>query len=270
MKETIRALRAECSSLKKKLAAAEPSSSSSTSAAAAAVAAVPAGGHGGGSPVDDYVNTSILHLVISRGGWLTLFLMSLSLTAAVMGGFEHTLEKHIELCRFVSLQRPYPPYLPTHLPTCPRAHHNHLLLLRAAYFVPLLIGHGGNAGGQTVGTVLGAMASGQVDQRDWRKVITKETITGLGTGCLLSLTTIPLLHVMKISKHVSVAIMATMPALTVIAALLAAALPFACRAVGGDPTVIAAPAMTTLVDVGGLLVYFMIARLVFTAFGLEM
>ena len=70
MKETIRALRAECSSLKKKLAAAEPSSSSSTSAAAAAVAAVPAGGHGGGSPVDDYVNTSILHLVISRGGWL--------------------------------------------------------------------------------------------------------------------------------------------------------------------------------------------------------
>mmetsp|Transcript_66284 Transcript_66284/g.183033 ORF Transcript_66284/g.183033 Transcript_66284/m.183033 type:complete len:237 (+) Transcript_66284:352-1062(+) len=236
MKETIRALRAECSSLKKKLAAAEPSSSSSTSAAAAAVAAVPAGGHGGGSPVDDYVNTSILHLVISRGGWLTLFLMSLSLTAAVMGGFEHTLEKHIEL----------------------------------SYFVPLLIGHGGNAGGQTVGTVLGAMASGQVDQRDWRKVITKETITGLGTGCLLSLTTIPLLHVMKISKHVSVAIMATMPALTVIAALLAAALPFACRAVGGDPTVIAAPAMTTLVDVGGLLVYFMIARLVFTAFGLEM
>ena len=45
-------------------------------------------------------------------------------------------------------------------------------------------------------------------------------------------------------------------------------LPFACRAVGGDPTVIAAPAMTTLVDVGGLLVYFMIARLVFASFGL--
>ena len=109
MKETIRALRAECSSLKKKLAAAEPSSS--TNAAAAAVAAVPTGGHGGGSPVDDYVNTSILQLVVSRGGWLTLFLMSLSLTAAVMGGFEHTLEKHIELCR-TSLCNHRTPYLP--------------------------------------------------------------------------------------------------------------------------------------------------------------
>ena len=63
--------------------------------------------------------------------------------------------------------------------------------------------------------------------------------------------------------------MATMPALTVIAAMLASALPFACRAVGGDPAVIAAPAMTTLVDVGGLLVYFLIAKLAFSFFGMS-
>ena len=31
-----------------------------------------------------------------------------------------------------------------------------------------------------------------------------------------------------------------------------------------------APAMTTLVDVGGLLAYFLIARLVFSFFGLQM
>jgi len=52
------------------------------------------------------------------------------------------------------------------------------------------------------------------------------------------------------------------------AAGLGAGLPFLVAALGADPSVIAAPAMTTLVDVGGLLAYFLIARIVFAAFGL--
>ena len=49
-------------------------------------------------------------------------------------------------------------------------------------------------------------------------------------------------------------------------ALLPVSIPLHCA----YPAVIAAPAMTTLVDVGGLLVYFMIAKVVFSFFGLEM
>jgi len=55
----------------------------------------------------------------------------------------------------------------------------------------------------------------------------------------------------------------------VIASTMGAGLPFLVAALGGDPAVISAPAMTTLVDVGGLLVYFIIAHIVFRAFGLK-
>jgi Mg/Co/Ni transporter MgtE len=54
-------------------------------------------------------------IAMQRVGWLSVFLSSLSLTAVIMNGFEHTLSRQIEL----------------------------------AYFVPLLAGHGGNTGGQS-------------------------------------------------------------------------------------------------------------------------
>lgn len=212
--------------------------------------------------VGDYTKTAISSLILHRGGWLAVFLLSLSLTSVVMSRFEHTLAQQIEL----------------------------------AYFVPLLIGHGGNAGGQTVGAVLGALSAGQIGMKDWASVIFKETITAVGSGSLTCIAIIPLLFIMKISWHVSAAILVTMPVLTMMASALGAALPFAVSALGTDPTVVAgergialarmeecvlslsplrfvchtAPAMTTLVDVGGLLAYFLIARLVFAAFGMKM
>lgn len=198
------------------------------------------GSNGGNSPSEitsggDYNATSITKMVLNRGGWLNVFLLSLSLTSVVMSGFEHTLAQQIEL----------------------------------AYFVPLLIGHGGNAGGQTVGAVMGAMASGHVKLKDWPRVVARECVTGLGAGTITCAALIPLLAIMKISRHVSVAILVTMPVLTVFASGLGAVLPFIASALGADPTIIAAPAVTTIVDVGGLLAYFLISQLVFGAFGLK-
>ena len=59
-----------------------------------------------------YVAKPFYAVAMSRVGWLSIFLGSLSLTAIIMNGFEHTLSRQIEL----------------------------------AYFVPLLAGHGGNTG----------------------------------------------------------------------------------------------------------------------------
>ena len=56
----------------------------------------------------------------------------------------------------------------------------------------------------------------------------------------------------------------------VIATGLAAGLPFVALRLGvRDPSAIAAPAMTTAVDVGGLLAYFFVAKAVFAAMGLR-
>lgn len=233
LKEVIRRQAAEIETLQKKLKEGQSASASSTSSSS---------GHGPPASEDaealaKYLTTPFFMLAFRRIGWLSLFLCSLSLTAVIMNGFEHTLSRHIEL----------------------------------AYFVPLLAGHGGNTGGQTVGTVLSALSVGAVTPSDALAVVAKEATSGFTVGLLLGAALGPVAHFLGgVSAHVSTVVFCTLPLTSTIAATLASSIPFACKAVGLDPAVIAAPAMTTLVDVTGLLSYFVIANRVFRAFGLEL
>jgi len=189
------------------------------------------------SDIQKYLQSSFYQIAFRRVPWLSLFLVSLSMTTVIMTGFEHTLSKQIEL----------------------------------AYFVPLLIGHGGNTGGQTVGTVLSALSTGSVTTRDGTRIILREAMSGLTIGLTLGCVVGPIAHyVGGIPIHVAVAIFCALPVLSTIAATLASSIPFACKLAGLDPAIIAAPAMTTLTDVTGLLSYFIIAGQVFKFFGIEL
>jgi magnesium transporter len=135
----------------------------------------------------------------------------------------------------------------------------------------MLAGHGGNTGGQAVGTILSALSSGAIKPHDAPRVILKEAMSGIMSGCILSCFLGPIAHyVMGISLHVSAALFFTMPIVSTIAATLGSTIPFACVLVGLDPSVIAAPAMTSIVDVSGLMGYFVIANYIFKLFGLEL
>ncbi|KNC81786.1 hypothetical protein SARC_05908 [Sphaeroforma arctica JP610] len=195
-------------------------------------------GHGHDIPLLDvsYKRISAVHLAGTRILWLSLFLASLALTAVVMESFEHILASQIEL----------------------------------AFFVPLMIGHGGNVGGQTVGTVLSALSSQKIKRKDMLSVLLKESISGLLVGCALGfLSAFATSFLMGVSEPVSVVVFATLPVLSVTASGLASTLPFLCMYLGLDAAVVSAPLMTTLVDVLGLVSYFMIARGVFSWYGMR-
>eukprot|EP00566_Odontella_aurita_P015038 CAMPEP_0113554416 /NCGR_PEP_ID=MMETSP0015_2-20120614/16137_1 /TAXON_ID=2838 /ORGANISM="Odontella" /LENGTH=349 /DNA_ID=CAMNT_0000455555 /DNA_START=171 /DNA_END=1220 /DNA_ORIENTATION=+ /assembly_acc=CAM_ASM_000160 len=240
LKETVKNQAKEIDSLKRQLASAQKADGGATKKKASSAPSHGAHGGGGGDveeEIHDYLDRPFLSLARHRVGWLSLFLASLSLTAVIMNGFEHTLSRQIEL----------------------------------AYFVPLLAGHGGNTGGQTVGTVLAAMSSGVVGPSDAARVVGKEACSGLSVGVVLGLLVSTVSRfVMGVSPHVSTVVLFTIPLVSTIAATLASFLPFMCIALGLDPTVIAAPAMTSFVDVTGLLSYFLIAQAVFKMFGLEL
>jgi Mg/Co/Ni transporter MgtE len=143
--------------------------------------------------------------------------------------------------------------------------------LELAYFVPLLAGHGGNTGGQSVGTVLSALSAQVITLKDAPRVIAKEALSGLMVGCILGSLVAPVAHYgMGISTHVAAVVGCTLPLVSTIAATLGSTIPFACVAVGLDPSVIAAPAMTSFVDVSGLMSYFLIANKIFSIFGIEL
>ena len=238
LKETVKSQSAEIERLKLELA----KKAEATAKKSGGGAAVSHGAHGGGGTeieeeIHSYLDRPFFSLARHRVGWLTLFLASLSMTAVIMNGFEHTLSRQIEL----------------------------------AYFVPLLAGHGGNTGGQTVGTVLAALSAGAITEKDAMKVIAKESLSGLSMGAMLGLAVgVVAYYVMGISSHVSTVIMLTIPPLSAIASSLASGLPFLCVFLGLDPTVIAAPAMTSFVDIAGLLCYFLIANQIFHLWGLEL
>ncbi len=238
LKETIRSQAAEIDHLKKVLTATKKLTSGGGGGGHAAH-----GHHGASSSADNddvilnYKIKPFYSIAYERVGWLAIFLLSLSFTAIIMNGFEHTLSKQIEL----------------------------------AYFVPLMAGHGGNTGGQAVGTVLSALSAGVITREDSLKVITKEAMSGLVMGSMLGAIIGPISHyVMGISKHVSTVVSVTFPLLSTIAALLGSSLPFVCVMCRLDPAVIAAPAMTSFVDVSGLLCYFLLANKIFQLFGVEL
>ncbi len=239
LKETIRSQASEIDRLREAL-----SSSSVSSTKKTATPALAGGGHAGhhhggsaSSSGDEYMLKPFYAIACERVGWLSFFICTLSLTAMIMNGFEHTLSRQIEL----------------------------------AYFVPLLAGHGGNTGGQAVGTVLSALSSGAVTRGDAFGVIAKEAASGLTMGLVLGAFVGPIAHyVMGISMHVSTVVSVTLPLLSTIAATLGSSLPFVCVALGLNPAVIAAPAMTSFVDVTGLLCYFLLANKIFQLFGMEL
>ena len=238
LKETIRSQASEIDRLREALSSAAAPTRNSTPAA---VGGGHAGHHHGGAAAssagEDYKLKPFYTVARERVGWLSFFICTLSLTAMIMNGFEHTLSRQIEL----------------------------------AYFVPLLAGHGGNTGGQAVGTVLSALSSGAVTRGDAFGVIAKEAASGLTMGLVLGAFVGPIAHcVMGISRHVSTVVSVTFPLLSTIAATLGSALPFVCVALGLNPAVIAAPAMTSFVDVTGLLCYFLLANKIFKLFGLEL
>lgn len=102
-------------------------------------------------------------------------------------------------------------------------------------------------------------------------MIAKEAMSGMMAGTILGLCVGPIAHkAMGISLHVSTVVLCTLPLVSTIAATLGSAIPFACVLLGLDPSVIAAPAMTSFVDVSGLMSYFLIANQVFKLYGLEL
>src|SRR6185369_1824459 len=54
-----------------------------------------------------------------------------------------------------------------------------------SFFIPLIIGTGGNAGSQTVSTIIRALALGQIRLRDGWRVLLRETSSGFFLGALL-------------------------------------------------------------------------------------
>ena len=134
-----------------------------------------------------------------------------------------------------------------------------------ALYMPMMAATGGNSGSQAATVVIRAMALGEIHDSDWMKIVFKEarvsfllsmfvaSLVFLKISFLTATGTIPNhLNPMYVALVISTAI-----AIQVISsAIIGAGLPLIVKRLGGDPAVAASPAITTVVDITGLLIYF--------------
>ncbi len=178
---------------------------------------------GGSEPLDmPYFATPAWAIVRKRIGWLLLLFVGGTLTGSVLRHFAYVSE------RFSALN----------------------------VFVPLLIGTGGNAGSQTVATIIRALALGEVRPREAFRVMSREAITGLTIGVVLGTIAFGRAMLWQTGVAVALVVALSVPFITLWASLIGALIPLLAEYLGVDPAVISGPLIATLVDATGLAIYF--------------
>jgi magnesium transporter len=141
-----------------------------------------------------------------------------------------------------------------------------------AAFMPMLADTGGNTGSQAATLVVRALALKEVSTKDIARILSKEfgvalllalllgaiafaRVIGFGGGDMLPQGGASLL---RIACAISLALGLQVVTSTLVGALL----PLGAARMHWDPAVVASPALTTIVDITGLLIYFTTARLI--------
>ena len=129
-------------------------------------------------------------------------------------------------------------------------------------YVPLMIGTGGNAGSQTVGTIIRALALGEIQGSDGPRVLLREWLTGLLLGILLG--GIGFVYIDAIHRNAPFAAVIAVAILFICmwSNIVGSLVPILARRFGIDPAVISAPLISTLVDATGLVIYYSVAILI--------
>ncbi len=134
-------------------------------------------------------------------------------------------------------------------------------------YIPMLMDTGGNAGSQASVTIIRSLSLNQVNFKDIGKVIWKELRVSVMVGATLALANFAklilidqmLLHNSAVTMKVAGVICLTIFMIVVVAKFIGCTLPILTKKLGFDPTVMASPFITTIVDALGLIVYFTVA-----------
>jgi len=180
---------------------------------------------GGSNPwAGHYMAVSVLRMARARAGWLVLLLLVSLLTVGVAHHFESALEQVAAL----------------------------------ALFIPLLIGTGGKVGTQASSACVRALAIGEVRPSDAARVALRETATGLLLGAGLGLLAIVAGYFFA-GFEVALVVGVSLLLIALLGALVGGLSPLLAKKLNIDPALVSAPVVTTLVDVLGLLIYFLVA-----------
>jgi len=183
-----------------------------------------------------YLDVSLKDMIRKRAGWLAVLFLGEMLTASAMGYFDNEIKRAVVL----------------------------------SLFIPLIISSGGNSGSQATSLIIRSLALREMQLKDWWRVLARELIVGLALGAILG--TIGLTRILiwpnratlytEHYKMVAATVASSLIGVVLFGTTAGSMLPFLLRRIGLDPATASAPAVATLVDVTGLIIYFTAASFI--------
>ena len=184
---------------------------------------------GGSQPLEEpYLTASLFLLFRKRIVWLLVLFAAEAYTGNVLRFFEGEVAKVVAL----------------------------------SFFIPLLIGTGGNTGTQVVTTIVRALAVGEVGLRDIFKVFVRELGVGLMLALAMGTAAYARAFILGVGPGIGEVVALTAFCVVVWSAVVASVLPLILHRVKLDPAVASGPFIATIVDGTGLVIYFTIAKFV--------
>lgn len=180
-----------------------------------------------GLPEGESFAGPVVPSVRRRLPWLTLNLATAFLAAATVSAFESTLERAAVL----------------------------------AVFLPIVAGQGGNAGTQTLTLVVRALALGEIDSRDWRRILPREIGVALINGAALGVLVALVAGVWRDNFYLSLVIGLAMLGNLFMAGLAGVLIPMTLRFARVDPALASGIFVTTVTDVMGFFFFLGLATL---------
>ncbi len=126
------------------------------------------------------------------------------------------------------------------------------------FFLPLLIGSGGNAGAQSATLMVRALAIGDVMMKDWFRLLGKEVGIALCIGVCMGVA-VSFIGIFRGGVDVGVIVALAMVCVVLFGSLLGMSLPFVLTRFKLDPATASVPLVTSVADIGGVVIYFGIA-----------
>lgn len=182
----------------------------------------------GGTFDQPYFTVPLLRVLRSRFGWLLLLFLADTLTGNVLRIFEDQLAAVVAL----------------------------------SFYIPLLIGTGGNTGSQTVSTIIRGLAVGDIHLWDTWRVLRRELLGGLLLGTALGAVALVRSYTWDYDVHIALVVGLTVVVICAWSNLVGSFIPLLARRFKIDPAVVSAPLITSVVDATGLFIYLTIARLI--------
>lgn len=180
------------------------------------------------SGTDNYFHTNLLTVARRRVVWLLVLLVTNTATTAVINSQQDVIRQVVGL----------------------------------AAFIPLLIGTGGNVGAQSSTVVIRGLNTDEVRMKEGLRVIQREAIAGIILGVMLGCIVLVWAYLLQGNLAVAIAVGSSLIAISFLASIAGASLPFLFQLFGFDPALMSAPFITTAVDVLGVLIYLNLARLI--------